>query len=82
MGSRLRLIVSASAMALILPVITAARAGAQNNFSKVNLAPDKKVYHDESTCTEGNNIESYYKKNGTDNRPKCVHCKRISGMSR
>jgi hypothetical protein len=44
-----------------------------------NLAPDKKVYHDESLCTEGNNIESYYKKSGTDNRPKCKHCASISG---
>ena len=44
-----------------------------------NLAPDKRVYHDESTCTEGNNIEPHYKRSGTDNRPKCKTCVRISG---
>jgi hypothetical protein len=44
-----------------------------------NLAPDKKRYHDESTCTEGNNIEAHYKKSGTDNRLKCARCKEISG---
>jgi hypothetical protein len=47
--------------------------------SNPNLAPDKRVYHDESLCTEGNNIESYYKTSGTDNRPKCKHCTSISG---
>lgn len=44
-----------------------------------NLAPDKKRYHDDNTCTEGNNIEPHYKKSGTDNRPKCARCKEISG---
>ena len=44
-----------------------------------NLRQDQKVYHDESTCTEGNNIERHYLKSGTDNRPKCATCKRISG---
>lgn len=44
-----------------------------------NLPPDKKRYHDESTCTEGNNIEKHYLKPGTDNRPKCIRCKEISG---
>jgi len=44
-----------------------------------NLADDKKRYHDESTCTEGNNIEKHYWASGTDNRPKCKNCKEISG---
>ena len=37
-----------------------------------------KVYHDNSSCTEGNNIETANKKAGTDGRPKCAHCERLS----
>lgn len=40
--------------------------------------PNAKVYHDNSSCTEGNNIEKKYWKSGTDNRPKCQHCKELS----
>ena len=40
---------------------------------------DRRVYHDESRCTEGNNIESYNRVPGTGSRPKCEHCRRISG---
>lgn len=36
------------------------------------------VYHDNSSCTEGNNIEPKYKAQGTAGRPKCEHCKRLS----
>lgn len=43
------------------------------------LATDRRVYHDETTCTEGNNIESGNKVPGTGGRPKCEHCARISG---
>ncbi|GGA60178.1 hypothetical protein GCM10011499_33010 [Pelagibacterium lentulum] len=39
----------------------------------------RKVHHDETTCTEGNNIESYNKVSGTGGYPKCDHCRRISG---
>jgi len=39
---------------------------------------DRKVYHDNTSCTEGNNIESRYKRSGTDGRPKCAHCSRLS----
>ena len=38
---------------------------------------DRRVFHDDTACTEGNNIESQYKKSGTDGRPKCEHCKRL-----
>jgi hypothetical protein len=37
----------------------------------------KNVYHDHSECTEGNNIESYYKRPGTAGRPRCEHCVRL-----
>lgn len=35
------------------------------------------VYHDESKCTEGNNIEARNRVNGTGGLPKCEHCKRL-----
>ena len=38
---------------------------------------DRKVYHDDTRCTEGNNIESYNRVPGTGGRPKCEHCKRL-----
>jgi len=39
---------------------------------------DRKVYHDNNSCTEGNNIEVKNKRSGTDGRPKCEHCQRLS----
>lgn len=36
-------------------------------------------HHDETTCTLGNNIESYNRVSGTGGLPKCAECKRISG---
>ena len=39
----------------------------------------KPVYHDESRCTEGDNIEPYNRVSGTGGRRKCDHCRRISG---
>lgn len=40
---------------------------------------DPKVYHDESKCTEGNNIETQNRRDGTAGRPKCKRCTEISG---
>jgi hypothetical protein len=37
------------------------------------------VYHDETRCTEGDNIESYNRVAGTGGRPKCHRCRDISG---
>ena len=39
---------------------------------------DKNVHHDNSACTEGNNIEARFKATGTDNRPRCEHCTRLA----
>jgi hypothetical protein len=39
--------------------------------------PGETVHHDNNRCTEGNNIESYYKKSGTGGRPLCKHCERL-----
>jgi hypothetical protein len=35
------------------------------------------VYHDETRCTEGNNIETQYRRDGTGGHRKCEHCTRI-----
>jgi hypothetical protein len=43
------------------------------------LILDRNVYHDETRCTEGNNIEPRNRAAGTGNRPKCHHCRAISG---
>lgn len=40
--------------------------------------PGATVYHDNTNCTEGNNIEKENKVSGTGGRPKCDHCKRLS----
>lgn len=39
--------------------------------------PGTQVYHDNSSCTEGNNIERENKVSGTGGHPKCDHCKRL-----
>jgi hypothetical protein len=39
---------------------------------------DRKVYHDNDRCTEGNNIEAKYRRAGTDGRRQCEHCARLS----
>lgn len=36
---------------------------------------DRKVYHDDDTCTEGNNVETYNRVPGTGGRPRCQNCK-------
>lgn len=36
---------------------------------------DRKVYHDDDECTEGNNIETYNRVAGTGGRPRCKNCK-------
>jgi len=34
----------------------------------------RNVHHDNTECTEGNNIEKEYWRAGTGGRPKCEHC--------
>ncbi|NLH48894.1 MAG: hypothetical protein GX444_09860 [Myxococcales bacterium] len=36
------------------------------------------VYHNNSACTEGNNIEKEYRKEGTGGHRLCVHCQRLN----
>jgi hypothetical protein len=36
------------------------------------------VHHDNSSCTEGNNIERENRRAGTGGKPKCKHCQKLS----
>jgi len=40
--------------------------------------PGTNKYHDNSKCTEGNNIEKINRVAGTGGHAKCDHCKRLS----
>ena len=40
-------------------------------------AKDSDVYHDNTSCTEGNNIERRNRLSGTGGKRKCSHCKRL-----
>jgi hypothetical protein len=40
------------------------------------------VYHDNTSCTEGNNIEKYYFAYGTGNKTMCTHCARLDAQGR
>ncbi len=37
----------------------------------------RNVYHDNTKCTEGNNIETENLRRGTAGREICEHCKRL-----
>jgi hypothetical protein len=44
---------------------------------------DKKhVYHNNSACTEQNNIEKKWDKQGTGNYPLCHHCKTLNDQGK
>jgi hypothetical protein len=43
------------------------------------LPSARPVYHDETTCEIGNNIERENVAPGTDGRRKCDRCREISG---
>lgn len=40
--------------------------------------PGTAVHHNNSKCTEGNNIEAYYRKVGTGGHPLCQHCQKLN----
>ena len=48
-------------------------------MAKVKPTNAKKsdVYHDNSKCTERNNIEKENVQHGTGGKDKCDHCKRL-----
>jgi hypothetical protein len=41
-------------------------------------SPLQSVHHNNSKCTEGNNIESNNKTAGTGGKPLCQHCARLN----
>ena len=36
------------------------------------------VYHNNTKCTEGNNIEARNRRSGTGGKPLCQHCKSLN----
>lgn len=44
--------------------------------------PGRTVYHNNTKCTEGNNIEARYRKAGTAGRRLCTHCARLNSENR
>lgn len=40
------------------------------------------VHHDNTSCTEGNNIEPQYRRPGSDGKPLCAHCARLDATGR
>jgi hypothetical protein len=56
--------------------------GREVNLMKTNpwhskKETDRKVYHDNTDCTEGNNIEKENRQSGTGGRPRCEHCSQL-----
>lgn len=39
---------------------------------------DRQVHHNNSKCTEGDNIQPAYKRSGTGGHPLCNHCTRLN----
>lgn len=39
-------------------------------------------HHNNTRCTEGNNIESQYRRSGTGGKPLCAHCARLNAEGR
>lgn len=42
-----------------------------------SVKPETKVYHNNTECNTGNNIEPENVRQGTDGRPLCEECKRL-----
>lgn len=43
---------------------------------------DPKVHHDNTACTEGNNIETKNRKSGTGGYPRCKRCAELEGQGK
>ena len=39
---------------------------------------DRNVYHNNTKCTEGDNIQPENRRSGTGGRPLCNHCERLN----
>jgi len=46
------------------------------------LPSDRPVYHNNSKCTEGDNIQPENKVAGTGGHPLCDHCKRLNDQGK
>jgi hypothetical protein len=44
--------------------------------------PGTTVYHDNSRCTEGNNIESYNRRPGTGGHRLCERCRELNAQGK
>lgn len=42
-----------------------------------SIRPGTQVHHNDTNCTEGNNIESYNRRSGTGGHPLCNRCKQL-----
>jgi len=40
------------------------------------------VHHDNTTCTEGNNIERENRRSGTGGKPLCSHCQQLDAQGK
>lgn len=43
-------------------------------------AINRSVHHDNTQCTEGNNIERENLRLGTGGKPLCIHCARLDAL--
>lgn len=43
-----------------------------------SIEPGTEVYHNNTLCTEGNNIERRNRKGGTGGHRLCSHCSRLN----
>ena len=44
--------------------------------------PGTSVHHNNTRCTEGNNIETYNRVSGTGGKPLCDHCARLNAAGK
>ena len=59
------------------PAVTEKEETAMKVSTFYSRLPGTRVYHDNSLCAEGNNIEHKNRIPGTDSLPKCKHCNRL-----
>ena len=58
-------------------VLNPERKGSMKTSPWYSIRPGETVHHDNTKCTEGNNIEAYYRRQGTGGLPLCHHCKQL-----
>jgi|SRR5579864_149704 len=64
------------------PSETAESVSHMKTYPWHSTRPGETVHHDNTSCTEGNNIETYYLQSGTGGRPLCKHCARLDATGR